>query len=156
MKTLLKRKKGIAAAFVAVVVFTVLLILSPAESGDDLSTANTDIVIQPDTFLKQVDEIAANPSEYVGKTITIQGIYSSMEINGQTIQLVYRIDPGCCGDDGPMHGFAFHGTNETVRSGQWITVSGRLAEDPNRAFGSLVIEDSTVSEAPRGERVAHH
>lgn len=156
MKTLLKRKKGIAAAFVAVVVFTVLLILSPAESGDDLSTANTDIVIQPDSFLKQVDEIAANPSEYVGKTITIQGIYSSMEINGRTIQLVYRIDPGCCGDDGPMHGFALHGMKETVRSGQWITVSGRLAEDSNRAFGSLVIEDSTVSEAPRGERVAHH
>lgn len=126
-----------------------------SRTGDDaLAGAKTDIVIQRDTFLAQVDAIHADPDSYVGKTITIQGLCSVVRMNDISYNLVYRVDPGCCGDDGPMHGFSFVGDGGAARSGRWITVTGTLTEDPDCRFGPLTICAESVLPAPQGDRVA--
>ena len=126
-----------------------------ARNGDDaLADAKTDIVIQRDSFLAQVDAIHADPDSYVGKSITIQGLCGVVRMGEISYHLVYRVDPGCCGDDGPMHGFSFIGGGDAVRSGRWITVTGTLVEDPDCRFGPLTISAESVLPAPQGDRVA--
>ena len=125
MRILLKNPvmKGLLALAAAAAVLGLWFL---ARNGDDaLADAKTDIVIQRDSFLAQVDAIHADPDSYVGKSITIQGLCGVVRMGEISYHLVYRVDPGCCGDDGPMHGFSFIGGGDAVRSGRWITVTGR-------------------------------
>lgn len=127
---------------------------SKTSDNDALLLADTDIVVNPDTYLMQVDTICKSPEEYLGKTITIQGIYIFISALGMEYDAVYRIDAGCCGDDGAMHGFVFYWDGEKPASGSWVTVSGELVEDPRGYLGAVGIEASSLRSAPRGNRVA--
>lgn len=91
------------------------------ESGDVIN-------ITEKMYVTYINEIYTNATDYLGKTIKIQGMFTSeyCEPTKTTYYYVYRTGPGCCGNDGSMCGFEFTYKGDIPNKNEWIEVIGTL------------------------------
>lgn len=119
------------------------------------NTGNT-IEITEDMYLSWVNEIYSNEKDYIGKTIKIEGMYSSYYIESEdtTYNLVYRVGPGCCGTDGDMCGFEFESDNELPNENDWIEIEGVLGYYEVNGTEYLTIKDAKINiKDERGQEI---
>lgn len=79
-------------------------------------------------YVTYINEIYTNSEDYLGRTIRLEGMFTSeyYEPNATTYYYVYRVGPGCCGNDGSMCGFEFTWDGPLPKDGDWIEVTGAL------------------------------
>ena len=119
--------------------------MSSSTAEESLGGQKDIVRITEKMYLTYVNEIYINPKSYLKKTIEIEGMFSFEQYEGKTYNYVYRIGPGCCGNDGAMCGFEFI-TEETLpKEKDWIKVSGRLEEYEEAGQMYLRLEDCTVT-----------
>lgn len=114
------------------------------------------ITITEKMYVSWINEIYINPKSYIGKTIKIQGMYQvdHLESTGTTYYYVYRVGPGCCGNDGNMCGFEFIGNTEGLSDNDWIEVTGVLTEYQENGVSYLTISAASVTKMEtRGNEV---
>ena len=86
------------ALFTALLLSAVCL-TAVAQAAD----VNIDLEVREKMFLTQITELMTNTPDYLGKTIALEGMFTSGtygEGDALTYHLVYRRSPGCCGNDG--------------------------------------------------------
>ena len=64
--------------------------------------AHIDLEVREKMFLTQITELTVNSQDYLGKTIALEGMFTTLgdAATGPVYRLVYRGSPGCCGNDG--------------------------------------------------------
>ncbi|MDR1021581.1 MAG: hypothetical protein LBL73_12535 [Synergistaceae bacterium] len=86
------------------------------------------VEIRDKFFIQQCNDIYLNPTEYVGRTVRLEGIYDEFkdEQSGRTERYVIRYGPGCCGNDG-VAGFEFFYDGDTApKQDDWVEVTGTV------------------------------
>lgn len=138
--------------------FTISLVLVLALMmlvGCSNKSGNT-IDITEDMYLSWVNEIYSNEKDYIGKTIKIEGMYSTYDIESEdaTYNLVYRVGPGCCGTDGDLCGFEFESDNELPNENDWIEITGVLGYYDVNGTKYLTIKDAQINvKEERGQEI---
>lgn len=119
---------------------------SQVVSNINFNSAGNVINITEDMYVTWVNEIYLNTDDYIGKKIKIEGMYSSyfIEEEDTTYNLVYRIGPGCCGNDGDMCGFEFESDEELPKENEWIKVEGTLGYYEVLGEKYLTIKDAKI------------
>lgn len=84
---------------------TLLLVLASASMlpvRAETADVHIDLEVREKMFLAQINEIFINMNDYLGKTIALEGMFSTVSggDGGPVYHLVYRKSPGCCGNDG--------------------------------------------------------
>jgi putative membrane protein len=135
----------------------------PVESPEDSSTQKADsgdeiIDITEKMYVLYINEIYINAEDYIGKTIRVEGMYTSeyYEPTDTTYYYVYRVGPGCCGNDGSMCGFEFSWDGaDTLTENDWIEVVGVLDsyEEEGKSFLTLRAQTVTVMDERGAETV---
>ena len=105
------------------------------------------INITEDMYVTWVNEIYINRDDYIGKTVVIEGMYAPyfVEEEDTTYNLVYRVGPGCCGDDGEMCGFEFEYDGDLPEENDWIEVEGVLGYYEVDGNQYLTLKDSKMT-----------
>lgn len=130
-------KKAISILLAAILVFC---LAACSKSGNDTpppvtnqgaeaDPSRVDVDVKEGNYVSFINEIYTNTSDYVGKNIRIQGMFSSetVEQTGNSYYYVYRVGPGCCGNDGSMCGFEFTWDKmDTLKENDWLEVIGEL------------------------------
>ena len=91
--------KRLFIALVCVLCLTAGLAAASAEPTEP----PVDVEIREKMFLTQITELMTNTPDYLGKTVALEGMFTSGtygEGDALTYHLVYRRSPGCCGNDG--------------------------------------------------------
>ena len=98
-------------------------------------------------YVTYINEIYTNSPDYLGRTIRLQGMFTSeyYEPSDQTYYYVYRVGPGCCGNDGSMCGFEFTWDGEMPQDNDWIEVTGVLGEYEMEGLNYLTLKASSVT-----------
>ena len=98
-------------------------------------------------YVTYLNEIYANTQDYLGRTIRLQGMFTAIfyEPTDTTYYYVYRIGPGCCGNDGSMAGFEFTWDGEMPNENDWIEVTGVLGEYEIDGLSYLTLNASSVN-----------
>ncbi len=92
-------------------------------------SANSDVIeLTENMYVTYINEIYTNFDDYIGRTIKLQGMFTSeyYEPSDTTYYYVYRVGPGCCGNDGSMCGFEFTWDGQMPQDNDWIEVIGTL------------------------------
>ena len=110
-----------------------------ADNGIEISNAKT--------YVAWVNEVYNNSADYLGKKITIDGMFKSetYENNPNIYYYVYRIGPGCCGNDGTTCGFEFTTQGEYPEQNEWIKVTGTLDSYEEQGQTFLTLKDSEIT-----------
>ena len=89
------------------VLMTIVVLLSACRArgndsaNDALRTSRTGtgiIEIRENMFATMITDININHRRYLGQTIRMEGMFLHNSWNDQDIFTVYRLGPGCCGD----------------------------------------------------------
>lgn len=105
----------------------------------DIDTNQYDLSIKEKLFLAQVNDVYINARDFLGKSIHLEGMFSSFyyEPTDSIFCMVYRYGPGCCGTDGTV-GFEITWAEDAdiaqPEENAWIEVAGILEE--YEAFGA--------------------
>ncbi|MDR2535549.1 MAG: hypothetical protein LBD29_05900 [Treponema sp.] len=78
------------------------LIIIGCNSGDNRGNQGF-VEIKEKMFIAQTNDVYANPEDYIGKTLKLEGIFQIQKaytLNGNPYYFVIRYGPGCCGSDG--------------------------------------------------------
>ncbi len=99
-----------------------------AAGADGASNAGAAIELTENMYVTYINEIYTNYDDYIGRTIKLEGMFTSeyYEPTDTTYDYVYRVGPGCCGNDGSMCGFEFTWEGELPQDDDWIEVTGVL------------------------------
>lgn len=122
-------------------------------------TENGEILIDitEKMYVAWINEIYTNTDLYLGQKIRIEGMYTSQlyEPTNTTYYYVYRVGPGCCGNDGSMCGFEFSYDGEMPQDNDWIEVIGTLDkyEEEGNTYLTLRAESVTVRDERGSETV---
>lgn len=91
--------------------------------------AGVDIQIGEKMFIAQCNDIYVNAPDYIGKVISLEGLYKRSEypFQGRIVveQYVMRYGPGCCGNDGSA-GFEIDYSGDDLTDNDWVRVLGTL------------------------------
>ena len=81
---------------------TLTLLTSSMAALAETDEVHIDLEIREKMFLTQMTEIIINMQDYLGKTIALEGMFttSGNPDTGAVYHIVYRTSPGCCGNDG--------------------------------------------------------
>lgn len=104
------------------------------------------IKITEDKYVYWVNKIYGNPVIYMDKTITLEGAYTKQvdKQDGKTYTYVYRIGPGCCGNDGALCGFPFMFNGTLPQENDWIYVEGELSTYTTGGTTKICLKASKV------------
>jgi zinc transport system permease protein len=109
---------------------------APVENTPAPAAVNNDsptVEIKEKMFIAQTNDIYLNPEDYMGRTIKLEGIFTSEQYEGRESPycFVIRYGPGCCGNDGSA-GFEV-AWDETAGTGEtwpapddWVEATGVL------------------------------
>lgn len=99
---------------------------SVAEKTQPAASDGKVINITEKMYVTWINEIYTNATDYVGQTVTLEGMYSTYteESTDTVYHYVYRVGPGCCGNDGSMCGFEFTYDGEMPKENDWIKLTG--------------------------------
>mgnify|MGYP001062721975 FL=1 len=94
---------------------------------------------------------------FIGKTIKIEGMYTTEKFNNNEYHYVYRVGPGCCGNDGSMCGFEMTYDGEYPKDNDWIEVVGVLETyvEDGQTYLNLKADSVTVMEKRGSETVTN-
>lgn len=108
-------------------------------------------------YVPTINDIYANPFEYLGNTIDIKGMFITQKYNDEILLFVYRIGPGCCGNDGSLCGFEVQFDGSSLpKQGQWIEVKGILKQFEVDGQAYIRLENASYKPtAPGKEKVSH-
>ncbi len=131
--------KTIMAVLLAV--FALLLLSCSAEPTETADAPSEGINITDENYCETVNLIHTDYEEYLGKTVTLEGVYSVYydESNGNTYNYIFRSGPGCCAYDGDVCGFEFVYDGELPNEGDWIEVSGVIDAHEEENGGELLL-----------------
>ena len=129
-----------------------------ASPDGEQSSPDIDVDITEKMYVAYINEIYVNTEDYIGQTIRIQGMYQAYtdENTGQTYYYVYRVGPGCCGNDGSMCGFEFTWDGQMPKDNDWIEVVGSLRsyDEDGWTYLTLDAESVTVMDVRGAETVS--
>jgi putative membrane protein len=124
--------------------------------NDSINTVGT-VDITEKMYVTYINEIYTNTDDYIGKNIKIEGMFTSeyYEPTKTTYHYVYRIGPGCCGNDGSMCGFEITYKGELPRKNDWIEVIGKLRtyEENGNTFLALDVSSLKIMDKRGAETV---
>lgn len=108
-------------------------------------------------YVSWINEIYVNTDSYIGKTVKIQGMYTTENFNNNEYHYVYRVGPGCCGNDGSMCGFEMTYDGEYPKDNDWIEVVGVLETyvEDGQTYLNLKADSVTVMEERGSETVTN-
>lgn len=108
-------------------------------------TDSTVLEIGEKLFITQINDMYYNFQDYADKTIIVEGMYA-LFVNGEggSYPGVYRLGPGCCGNDG-WGGFMLYYDGELPQENDWIRVTGtpELVKD-EKGYSSLFLHVSSL------------
>lgn len=109
-------------------------------------------------YISYVNEIYENPSEYLGNTIDITGMFSTQTVKGEKCYFVYRAGPGCCGNDGSLCGFEIvpEDVKKIPKENEWINVKGMISRFEIDGAPFLRIEDAKIKKVSPEKAVIKH
>lgn len=129
--------------------------LSSESGAQAVSVSSSDVIeLTEKMYVTYINEIYTNFDDYIGRTIKLQGMFSSeyYEPTQTTYDYVYRVGPGCCGNDGSMCGFEFTWNGEMPEENDWIEVTGVLDKYDLDGQTYLTLKAQSVTEmSERGE-----
>jgi uncharacterized membrane protein YcgQ (UPF0703/DUF1980 family) len=148
IKELLKELKKVKKNVLIMLMLAVLAnILSSCQAAPKVEI----VKIKEKMFITQINDIYANPEDYLGKTIKYEGIFKIDELFEKEYYSVIRYGPGCCGPDSNV-GFLLKLGNERPNSGDWVEVVGVLIRHVISGYRQLCIEVTSLKALPiRGE-----
>lgn len=78
------------------------LALGNAAAAAEAAQPAVDLEVREKMFLTQITELQINNQDYLGKTIALEGMFTTLgdPATGPVYRVVYRNSPGCCGNDG--------------------------------------------------------
>ena len=119
--------------------------VSPSAGGN--ADGAVDVDITEKMYVTYINEIYVNTPDYIGQNLRIQGMFQSYtdESTGLTYYYVYRVGPGCCGNDGSMCGFEFTWTGDLPQNNDWIEVIGSLRTYEDDGWTYLTLDASSVT-----------
>lgn len=126
---------------------------SPSGAQDAAASGQGVIELTEKMYVTYINEIYTNYDDYIGRTIKLQGMFGSeyYDANDTTYYYVYRVGPGCCGNDGSMCGFEFTWDGEMPQDTDWIEVVGTLGKYDLEGQIYLTLKASSVTKlAVRG------
>lgn len=120
---------------------------SEATTEETESESGEVIEITEKMYVSWINEIYTNPTDYLGKQIKIEGMFSGSyyEETGKTYYYVYRVGPGCCGNDGSMCGFELTTSEKLPSENDWIEVVGTLEQYEEDGNYYLNLKDSKIT-----------
>lgn len=129
---------------------------SEQKISESNSSKNNTIMITEKMYVTWINEIYTNTNAYVNKIINLEGMFSSyFDKESKTMHyFVYRVGPGCCGNDGAMCGFEFTGNVSALNEKDWINVTGILETYMHDGVSYLRLKDCSVQKkSERGQEV---
>lgn len=110
--------------------------------------ANQGLVeIKEKMFIAQTNDVYLNPEEYLGKTITLEGLFQTQSYFGtEPYYFVIRYGPGCCGNDGNA-GFEVMWEQEDAvypAENDWVEAIGILGSYEEEGYPYLCINLSSL------------
>ncbi|MFV0516013.1 MAG: hypothetical protein ACK5MV_01285 [Aminipila sp.] len=133
----------------ALSLIVLIIILSCSGCGDKNNVSEVDdkntVKITEKLYLSYINDIYTNPEDYLGKTIELEGMFGFELWEDKAYNYVYRIGPGCCGNDGAMCGFEFTTDNDLPNSNDWIKVSGTLEQYEEDGYKILTLSNSSIT-----------
>ena len=124
----------------------------PAQtSQDQTDTADSDtIVIEDKVFIAMLSDIYANPDNYMGKTITLSGMFDIFndEQSGKIYYSVYRNDTAGCCSSGIEVDFDGNSDYKLPEQDQNVTATGVLDsyEENGQEYLVLHLSELTISD----------
>ena len=116
----IQMKTCIKTSLILLILAFCILPLYPQKKGDILE-------ISEKMFITQINDIYFNFNDYRDKTIIVEGMYTVMQSwmdESINYPAVYRLGPGCCGNDG-WAGFMLQYDGEYPSYDEWIRVTGK-------------------------------
>lgn len=112
------------------------------------------IEIGASSFATQLNAIYTDANTYLGGTITLEGIYTSSEVDGKVYHSVYRLYQDGEGNQEYV-GIEFVSADDSYpEKGAWVKVSGVLKSYSEGEGNYLHLVDATVVEkAVRGSEI---
>lgn len=92
----------------------------------DAAAIEGDVIeISENVFITQINDIYMNIEDYEDNIIVVEGMYAlfGSYTQADTYPGVYRLGPGCCGNDG-WGGFMLKYDGELPEENDWIKVTG--------------------------------
>lgn len=134
---------------VIVLMLVVSTLLSACGKGASAKARDgIDVDITEKMYVAYINEVYTNSKDYIGKTIRIQGMFSSYYDSDkkETDYFVYRVGPGCCGNDGAMCGFQMDWDGDLPQDNDWIEVVGKLeSHEDDTGVTYLTLNASSVT-----------
>ena len=116
----------------------------PSQPAPSTQSATVDIDITEKFYVAYINELYTNTDDYLGKTVRLEGMYTAETFDGITYNYVYRVGPGCCGNDGDMCGFEFVMNGYSPKEGDWVRVTGTLTRVKEGGINFLYLANSKV------------
>ena len=113
------------------------------QSGEE---KNLDVVqITEKMLTEQVNDFYLNAEDYLGKTITYEGIFdiTTGPYTNKEYYYVIRYGPGCCGDDGYI-GFEVQWDKEYPKQDDWVEVTGVLDAYEEDGYKYLYLKVTSI------------
>lgn len=117
-------------------------------------TGAVDLEIEESRYLTQITEINMMKDEYLGKTIALDGMFTSFTVtdSGPLYHMVYRWMPGgCCGNDG-IAGLEVRWANPDASypaEGDWVRAIGVLQEYQEEGVTYLELRLQSLAVLPQ-------
>ena len=123
----------------------------------EAETTSVDVSIREKMFIAQTNDIYINADEYMGKTIKLEGLFSTVRYGDVIQYTVTRNGPGCCGNDGVV-GFEVRFSEDDAgipADGDWVEAIGSLEryEMWNQRYLRLALESLRVLDQRGAETV---
>lgn len=131
---------------------------SELQEASELVSEEDIIKITEKMYITYINDIYTNFDNYKGKKIQIEGMFSAGydENTKEAFYVVYRVGPGCCGNDGDMAGFEFVTADPLPEENDWIEVTGVLEEYEQDGMPYIRLKDSkVVVKEERGQEVVY-
>ena len=144
-------KSKLAALAAIAVLFFLTACSRSGETNTSQRSGGQDRImeIRDRMFIAQVNEVYLNASEYLGRAVRLEGVFTREHFGDRDYHFVIRYGPGCCGDDGKV-GFEVRWTGNQMQSypehDSWVDVLGvlRSYSDNNSTFLYLDLSSLTV------------
>lgn len=118
--------------------------LTKMQENEKINRKNQEVIqIKEQEYLTQMTDIFTHASQYVGRTVSLEGFMMPDQNHDDIAGSVVRRTPGCCGDDG-ITGFSYTWDKEVPPGNAWLAVTGVLTTRGNGDTLYFVLEADEV------------
>ena len=139
-------RRIIVCLIAAIMACGTMFVTACSSSGD-----NADVVITESKYVAYINDIYANPGQYVEKTIHLEGMFDMIDNNWW----VYRNGPNCCGTDGTCGFIVTVDPSNRPHKNDWVSVTGVLKMSSQTKYPYLKVTDIRVMDTRGAEKVSN-